>query len=235
MWKVGWWAMSRATGIDAGEGGGSILNRADIIVSAATSAASTAYTYASGSDFSFGANGNAYSYTETDIAARAAGIAAGNGGTTVRNTAGIQVHLENAIARAYTDPNGGSTSGNGNGDVYVTMQAWGQGITLGDGDNVVLNEGTIDLGIRPGARGSPMPTAPPATAPTRASTQRLSARARASPPAMATSASPARATSTSPSRRWPSTGGCEWWHHAGRRHGHREQLRHREGLWHRHR
>jgi uncharacterized protein with beta-barrel porin domain len=145
--------LTDVAGIDAGDGNNNILNRANITVTAATGADSIAFTYASGSDFSFGTSGSAYAYNEAWIDAWAAGIRAGNGNNSVRNTAAIDVHMEGAIARTFTDPNGGSTSGDGDGDVDTTVNAYGQGIQLGEGNNEVLNDGSITLTASPVARG----------------------------------------------------------------------------------
>lgn len=142
-----------AAGIDADDGDNTILNRADLTVTAATTADASSNTHADGSDFSFGFGGNANSFTATEIEATAAGIRARNGANQVLNTGAIGVHLENTIARAYTDPNGGSTSGDGNGDIQVLVSGRGRGIELGDGNAVVINQGSIDVNASPVARG----------------------------------------------------------------------------------
>ncbi|MEJ0100584.1 MAG: hypothetical protein WDO12_12990 [Pseudomonadota bacterium] len=142
-----------AAGIDAGNGNNQVLNTANITVAAATDAASVAYTYSDGSDFSFFTGGSGSGYSANDINATATGIRGGDGNNSVTNQGAIAVHLENVVGRAYTDPNGGSTSGNGTGNVETVVNAYGQGISLGNGNNVVLNTGTIDVTASPDSRG----------------------------------------------------------------------------------
>jgi len=142
-----------AAGIDAGDGDNTIMNRANLTVTTATTGNASSDTFADGSGFSFGADGTAISYTATEIEARAAGIRAGNGANQVLNTGAIAVNMENTVGRAYTDPNGGDTSGDGNGDIDVVVSAWGRGIELGDGNTVVINEGTIAVNVSAVARG----------------------------------------------------------------------------------
>lgn len=143
-----------ATGIDAGDGDNVIMNRADLAVTASTTTDAVSNTFASGSGFSFGVNGTANTYTATEIDATAAGIRAGNGANQVLNTGAISVHLEDTVARAYTDPNGGATSGSGNGDIDVIVSGLGRGIEVGDGNAVIVSEGTIDVSASAVARGA---------------------------------------------------------------------------------
>jgi uncharacterized protein with beta-barrel porin domain len=143
-----------ATGIDAGDGDNLITNRAALAVTTATTADAVSNTFASGSGFSFGVNGTANTYTATEIDATAAGIRAGNGANQVLNTGAISVHLEDTVARAYTDPNGGATSGSGNGDIDVIVSGTGRGIEVGDGNALVVSQGTVDVNASPVARGA---------------------------------------------------------------------------------
>jgi uncharacterized protein with beta-barrel porin domain len=142
--------------IDAGDGNNSVYNYGQLFASASTLTDASANTYASGSDFSFftGGSGNGYSRADLDI--NAVGIRAGNGNNTVLNANGatISVSMSDAIARAYSDPNGGSTSGSGNGTVESVVSAIGAGIGLGNGTNNVQNDGSIGVVVNPTARAS---------------------------------------------------------------------------------
>jgi uncharacterized protein YhjY with autotransporter beta-barrel domain len=145
-----------AAGIDAGDGNNLIINRGSIVANAftlqnGTSVTATANTYASGSDFSFLTGGSGNAYSSTYFEADAAGIRAGNGNNNVVNSGSIAVHIDQTLAAAYTDPNGGSTSGSGNGTSEATAIARGAGIQLGDGNNIVLSSGTIDVIASPKA------------------------------------------------------------------------------------
>lgn len=143
-----------AAGIDAGIGNNTIVNRGSLTVNAFTlqdllTTTAMANVHATGSGFSFGASGSGYGHADAMVNANAAGIRGGDGNNSVLNTGSIAVHIDQTLSWAYTDPNGGSSSGSGNGFSDATINATGYGIQLGNGTNVVQSDGAITVNVRP--------------------------------------------------------------------------------------
>jgi hypothetical protein len=153
--RVDAWAEGEleAVGIDGGDGNDTIGNSAEVTVLATTATDAHAFSYSSGSDFSFGMDGNGVGHAEFIVDGRATGIRAGVGDDFVWNGGHISVQMQDMTARGENDANAGDTSGYGLGNVNSTVRAYGNGIDLGDGIDTLENAGRIDVNVSAAAWG----------------------------------------------------------------------------------
>ena len=138
--------VAEARGVQLGDGDNVVDNRGDIFVQAT---AETRLHVSSDGD----AFGDAIGTSEAQAVARAYGIDMGNGDNRVYNAGTIDV-AANPVAESLTDVSGGDIciwffgwwcGGGGDGIGTSNASAWAEalGINLGDGDNIVVNDGTI--------------------------------------------------------------------------------------------
>ena len=138
--------VAEARGVQLGDGDNVVDNRGDIVVQA--SAETRLHVSSDGDAF-----GDAIGTSEAQAVARAYGLDMGNGDNRVYNAGTIDV-AANPVAESLTDVSGGDIciwffgwwcGGGGDGIGTSNASAWAEalGINLGDGDNIVVNDGTI--------------------------------------------------------------------------------------------
>jgi hypothetical protein len=146
-------ATAHAYGIEVGSGDNTIVNAGEIFATASPNA--RAKVFADGDNF-----GDAIGTARATAHATAVGLTAGDGANTIRNHGSITV-LADPTARAETTVTGGDIcitvlfwtwcggGGDGIGTSEATLNAQAFGILAGDGNNSILNDGTITVTSAP--------------------------------------------------------------------------------------
>jgi uncharacterized protein with beta-barrel porin domain len=146
-------ATGHAYGIEVGNGDNTIVNAGEIFATASPNA--RAKVFADGDNF-----GDAIGTARATANATAVGLTAGDGANTIRNHGSITV-LADPTARAETTVTGGDIcitvlfwtwcggGGDGIGTSEATLNAQAFGILAGDGNNSILNDGTITVTSAP--------------------------------------------------------------------------------------
>ena len=150
-------AEARANGIQVGNGANTIENSGTLEVKASPDARVT--TFADGDAF-----GDAFGTSRATAIATAVGIRAGNGDNEITNAGTLSV-TANPTAQAQATVSGGDIciwylfgtwcggGGDGEGDAIATFRADATGIVVGDGNNKIVNAGSITGDCRSGRGG----------------------------------------------------------------------------------
>jgi hypothetical protein len=146
-------ATANAYGIGTGDGASTIVNTGDLVARASPNA--RAHAFADGDAF-----GDAIGTARATARATAVGILAGDGDNAIQNSGRIAV-LADPTARAETSVTGGDIcvtvlfwtwcggGGDGIGTANATITAQAFGILAGDGNNAIVNDGTITVEAAP--------------------------------------------------------------------------------------
>ena len=136
-----------ADGIVVGDGSSLIINTGTISVR--STPYSTASTDADGVSL-----GYADGYVRSETAARAAGIRAGNGDQRIYNQTGAHLTVNASTTSELTiSTDAGSTDGGSGGVGTLVTSAYAVGISAGNGANLVVNDGRMDVSASAGAFG----------------------------------------------------------------------------------